>query len=646
METVGVYSDADENALHVESVDVAIRIGGESPAESYLRADAIIEAAKISGADAVHPGYGFLAENAAFAEQVVDAGMIWVGPPPEVIRLLGDKIRAKEAAAAVGVPTGGVVEATPGTTPSGLTLPVIVKAVAGGGGRGMRIVRNHADITAAIEEASREAESAFGDGTVFIEPYIEHGRHIEVQILADSHGNVVHLGERDCSIQRRHQKVIEESPAPSLRNSVRKELHSRAVAFAQQVGYVSAGTVEFMVAKDGSISFLEVNTRLQVEHPVTEEVCGIDLVEAQLRIAEGDSLPFSQDEVDIDGHAIEARIVAENPATGWLPATGRIAAFDVGPRIRVDVGVQEGSDISPHYDSLIAKVIARGPTRHQAAMVLERALRAAHIAGVDTNQDTVVAILGESDFLAGRIDTDYLDEHPAVLSPQLEEVDETPLLVAAAFAVEHERQKMSVTGFAPSGWRNLRTQGQRQHWVEGDRELPLEYRFDPDGSAEVKRGPWPKADEDGALTDDDRPTSRVQVLKHTTDAPHQHSLALEVDGRRVLVRAIVADGMVYTSSPAGSMSLALVPRFIVPEYGDVGSGPNSPLPGTVLSIEVEPGDEVVEGQVLVVVEAMKMEHQITSAGPAVVESVPVEVGERVAAGDLLVELAPLDSSDG
>ncbi len=374
--TVGVYSEPDAGALHADSVDVAIALGGASPGESYLSADLILGAAIDNGCDAVHPGYGFLAENADFAERVLDAGLIWVGPTPEQIRLLGDKVAAKRAAVAAGVPTTDIIEVGSGAVPEGVPMPALVKAAAGGGGRGMRVVREVGELPAAIEAAVREAESAFGDGTVFIEPYIENGRHIEVQILGDSHGNVIHLGERECSIQRRNQKVIEESPSPGISQDIRDSLWAGAVGLARSVGYQNAGTVEYLVGRDGSISFLEVNTRLQVEHPVTEEVTGLDLVELQLLVAAGEPLPIVQADVVPTGHAIEVRLVAENPRMGWLPSTGTIDHFDIAAGVRVDTGVRGGAEVSVNYDSLLAKIVAHAPSRTGACRSLARALRA------------------------------------------------------------------------------------------------------------------------------------------------------------------------------------------------------------------------------------------------------------------------------
>ena len=674
--TVGVYAEPDANALHVDVVDVAVALGGSTPAESYLHIDAIIDAAAATGADAVHPGYGFLAENVAFAQAVIDAGLVWVGPRPEQITLLGDKVAAKRAALDAGVPTTQMIEVVDGAVadPSTVVCPALVKAAAGGGGRGMRVIRRVEDLADAVTAASREASSAFGDGTVFIEPYLERGRHVEVQVFGDRHGNVVHLGERECSIQRRNQKIVEESPSAGISDDVRAALCDGAVALARHVGYEGAGTVEFMVADgDGAptITFLEVNTRLQVEHPVTEAVTGLDLVELQLRVAAGEPLPIGQDDVTVRGHAIEVRVVAEDPAAGWMPSTGRIGRFSIGSNgpegeatVRVDTGVRDGSEISPDYDSLVAKVISHAPSREEAAGQLARALRRSQITGIRTDLDTLVAILGEPDFLAADTPTAYLEEHPEVLtSVGPVDDDRVALLLGAVFAVEGDRRATDrATGFAPSGWRNLRTHGQRQVWVEPTGEhLHVEYLMLPermaDGStrwtATVRLGPWPEPDETGALTPEDRVERRIRLLDRDRE-----SIAVEIDGRRHRVGTEIVhhpvglddDGVgavtVHTRSTAGSLSLLLAPRFVLHDAQAEGSGPICPLPGTVIAVHVAAGDRVTDGQVLMVVEAMKMEHKIVAVGDAAVTEVRFAVGDRVDQGELLVALDHADPPGG
>ena len=415
IDTVGVYSLPDENALHVDAVDEAIALSGSAPADSYLRADLVLEAASRTKADAVHPGYGFLAESSSFARQVIDAGLIWVGPTPEQIDLLGDKIAAKQLAIEAGVPTTPVFEVSPDSTDrlTDIPLPALVKAAAGGGGRGMRIVRSTGELADAVQAAAREALAAFGDDTVFIEPYVEHGRHIEVQIFGDAHGNVVHFGERECSIQRRNQKILEEAPSAGITDAVRQRLQCGALQLARAASYQNAGTVEFLVGDDDTITFLEINARLQVEHPVTEAVTGLDLVELQLRVAQGEPLPVSQEDVVPCGHAIEVRVVAEDPAADWLPSTGYLTQFEIDGEtesdVRVDTGFVAGSHVSSDYDSLLAKVIAHGSDRATAAKRLARALRSARVTGVATNTQTLVSILSDDDFLAARTPTTFLN---------------------------------------------------------------------------------------------------------------------------------------------------------------------------------------------------------------------------------------------
>lgn len=644
--TVGVYSEPDADAMHVDAVDVAVELGGSTPAESYLRADAIIEIALRHGCQAIHPGYGFLAENADVAERVAAAGLIWVGPTADQIRALGDKIAAKKMAIEAGVPTAPLFEIIDGQVPAGIPMPALVKAAAGGGGRGMRIVRSADELAEAVAAGSREAESSFGDGTVFVEPYIERARHVEVQIIGDAHGNVIHLGERECSIQRRNQKIVEESPSAGISPETRAAICNGAVALAQSVGYQGAGTVEYLVDEAGSvesINFLEVNTRLQVEHPVTEAVTGVDLVELQLRVAAGEELALRQEFVAAHGHAIEVRVVAEDPAAGWLPSTGTITTFNIageGDLVRNDTGFRAGADVSADYDSMLAKVIAHAPTRAEAAAKLRRSLRQSEVAGVSTNIGALVNILGESDFLNAKTPTTYLDEHPAVVAvvgPVGD--DRVALLLAAVFATERaSRATDAVTGFAPSGWRNLRTQGQRNIWSEvgSDVDDPVEFAACLD-AADVRLGPWPEPSDDGAMPADERRRAAVRLLSISASR-----LAIELDGVRRVVEFQIdgASGSenVRTQSAAGSVVWTRAPRFVDHDAEVAGGGPVCPLPGTVIAVHVEAGQSVAQGAVLMVVEAMKMEHKITAGADSIVTDVHFSVGSRVDQGDLLVGL--------
>ncbi len=565
VETVGVYSEPDVAALHVDAVDIAVALGGTTASESYLHREAVLQAALATGCDAVHPGYGFLSESATFARAVIDAGLIWVGPTPDQIALLGNKVKAKHAAVAAGVPTAPMREVRRGNVPTDLELPVLVKAAAGGGGRGMRIVREHHQLPASIEAAAREAEAAFDDATVFIEPFIERGRHIEIQIVGDAYGRVVHLGERECSIQRRNQKVVEEAPSAFLDSETRSALCDGALALASHVGYQSAGTVEFLVADDGVVNFLEVNTRLQVEHPVTEAVTGLDLVELQLRVAAGEPLPIDQTDVTIRGHAIEVRLVAESPAEGWLPGTGIVTAFVVDETVRTDAGVGVGSVVSSHYDSLLAKVIAHAPTRLEAARRLARALRSARIDGCQTNADALAAILADPDFLSAATPTTYLAEHPRVaeaIGPTGD--DRLCLVVAASLALEQrDREADSHWGFAPSGWRNVPTCGQRQTWLDETtgEEIHLELHARAPDVVVVDVGRWPVPGTDGALSRDERRS--MTVRRWGSDA----LTAVEIDGVRRRVGVEMNGERASTSSIVGRAAFRLVSPFPLRERG-------------------------------------------------------------------------------
>ncbi|MER5851461.1 biotin carboxylase N-terminal domain-containing protein, partial [Streptomyces sp. NPDC002012] len=430
--TVAVYSDADAEALHVREADTAVRLPGAAPSDTYLRGDLVVRAALAAGADAVHPGYGFLSENAGFAGAVQDAGLVWVGPPVKAIELMASKTRAKELMAAAGVPLLAPVDTERATADD---LPLLLKAAAGGGGRGMRIVRELADLPGELTAASAEAAAAFGDGEVFAEPYVERGRHVEVQVMADEHGGVWALGTRDCSLQRRHQKVVEEAPAPGLDDALRARLHDAAVAAARAVGYRGAGTVEFLLAADGRPYFLEMNTRLQVEHPVTEAVFGLDLVALQLRVAEGEPLPATAPP-EPHGHAVEARLYAEDPARDWQPQTGELHTLEVPdePGLRLDTGYTGGDTIGVHYDPMLAKVIAHAPTRGEAVRLLARALERTCIRGPVTNRDLLVRSLRHPDFRAARRDTGFYDRHLDALTPAPDEADHRTAALAAALA--------------------------------------------------------------------------------------------------------------------------------------------------------------------------------------------------------------------
>ncbi|MGA5548530.1 acetyl/propionyl/methylcrotonyl-CoA carboxylase subunit alpha [Streptomyces pseudogriseolus] len=580
--TVAVHSDADAGALHTRVADTAVRLPGSAPADTYLRGDLIVKAALAAGADAVHPGYGFLSENAGFARAVQDAGLVWIGPPPEAIEAMASKTRAKQL---MGVaPLTEVTEAD---------LPVLVKAAAGGGGRGMRVVRRLADLDAELAAARAEAASAFGDGEVFVEPYLENGRHVEVQVLADTHGTVWALGTRDCSLQRRHQKVIEEAPAPGLTDALTEELHTLAVRAARAVGYVGAGTVEFLVAGDRA-HFLEMNTRLQVEHPVTEEVFGVDLVAGQVRVAEGHAL--DPEPPAPRGHAVEARLYAEDPAHDWAPQTGRLHRLAVPDSVRLDTGCTDGDDIGVHYDPMLAKVVAHAPTRAEAVRKLAAALDRAVIHGPVTNRDLLVRSLRHEEFTEGRMDTGFYDRHlPALTTPAAD--PHAPL--AAALADAYGRSRFG-------GWRNVPSQPQIKRYAMNGEEHEVRYRHTRTGLA-ADGVTVVHADASLVILETDGVRRRYEVSRH---------------GNRVHV---------------GTTSLTALPRFPSPDPEHAPGSLLAPMPGTVVRIAegVTEGARVEAGQVLVWLEAMKMQHRITAPTAGILTTLLATEGQQVELGSLL-----------
>ncbi|WP_405442243.1 acetyl/propionyl/methylcrotonyl-CoA carboxylase subunit alpha [Streptomyces niveus] len=604
--TVAVFSDADGGALHVREADTAVRLAGAAPADTYLRGDLIVKAALAAGADAVHPGYGFLSENAEFARAVLDAGLVWVGPPPEAIEAMASKTRAKELMAAAGVPLLAPVDPESATEAD---LPLLLKAAAGGGGRGMRVVRQLADVKEELAAASAEARSAFGDGEVFAEPYVERGRHVEVQILADAHGTVWALGTRDCSLQRRHQKVIEESPAPGLTAGLRTTLTDAALAAARAVEYRGAGTVEFLISPAGRAYFLEMNTRLQVEHPVTEEVFGLDLVALQLALAEGAKLP--PEPPAPRGHAVEARLYAEDPARGWAPQPGRVHELTLRgaggdrladrPRLRVDAGYGPGDSVGVHYDSMLAKVVAWAPTRADAVRLLADALRRARIHGPVTNRELLVRSLRHPEFTDGHFDTGFYDRHlDALTDPDAEGAGRAALAAALADAVRH--------GHRVGGWRNLPSQPQIKTY----------------GEHEVRY----HRTRDGFRVEDDA----VRVVAVAPDR-----VTLEVEG--VLRHFDVAEygELVHIDSPTASYRLLAHPRFTDPRTATAPGSLLAPMPGTVVRIAdgIGEGSAVTAGQPLIWLEAMKMEHRIASPASGTLTALHAVPGSQVEVGALL-----------
>jgi propionyl-CoA carboxylase alpha chain len=641
IETVAVYSDADAGSPHVREADYAVHLPGNAPSATYLRGDLLVAAARKAGADAVHPGYGFLSENAEFAEAVIDAGLTWVGPPPKTIATMGSKLAAKQLLAEVGMPMLPTF-----AEPEQVTeFPVLVKASAGGGGRGMRIVREAEGLAEAVAAARREAAAAFGDGTVFCERYIERARHVEVQVFADTHGTVVAFGERECSIQRRHQKIVEETPSPAVSPTLREQLCAAAVVATEAIGYVGAGTIEFLLTPSGEFFFLEMNTRLQVEHPITECVFGIDLVHLQLLVAEGEPLPFSGPP-PMRGHAIEVRLYAEDPAFAWLPSTGTLHRFDVSdvaatfrpmiaPGLRLDAGVEDGSVIGVHYDPMLAKLIAWAPSRVDAARLLATALTRAQIHGVVTNRDLLVRVLRHPAFLAGGTDTGFLDRHLEVFAPLVSAMDTAKLsCLAAALASAAGRS----SGF-PSGWRNVAALPQVIGYDGPSGPVEVGYRFDRSGALaawSVRPADRDQAGvptETGAAYADDHPP--VAVVLATPDR-----VCLDVNGVRAEFAVHRVGDVSYVDTAEGSVTLTELPRFPIPAPQLAEGSLTAPLPGAVGRVLVVPGQRVSAGDLLLTLEAMKLEHPVHAPSGGVVTELPVRAGSQVETGTVLAVITP------
>ncbi len=615
IETVAIHSDPDAALPYVAEADVAVRLPGSTPAETYLRIDLVLDAARRAGADAIHPGYGFLSENAEFAQAVVDAGLTWVGPDPASITAMGSKIGAKELMKAAGVP---VLEAP--ERPTENDLPLLVKASAGGGGRGMRVVRSLADLETEVAKAREEAASAFGDGTVFVEPYVERGRHVEVQVVGTADGVLV-LGERDCSIQRRHQKVVEEAPAPRLPQATREALHEAARAAAAAIDYRGAGTVEFLYDEDTErFFFLEINTRLQVEHPVTELVHGIDLVAAQLQVAEGAPVTAPRGQ---DGHAIEVRLYAEDPAADYQPQSGTLTTFEIPeePGVRIDRGFVSGSEVSTFYDAMLAKVVVHAESREQAARRLAGVLRRSRIHGLTTNRDQLVAILTDPAFLRGEVSTAFLTgwEPPAV-----ERDADAPLAAALAIAETH-RVARTVQQRIPVAFRNVPSQPQRTRFTRGDDEVVAEWWGGRDGytaeGVRVLGVSWL-----AALAPRPAGGSTVQVVLERDGVATTYACTVTgLPGREV----------VDVDAPSGHVRLVRVPRFVDPADQVVSGSLLAPMPGSVVKVLVEQGQQVAAGDPVLVLEAMKMQHTVSAPTDGVVTQLGVATGQQVAAGEVM-----------
>ncbi|MFG0674077.1 acetyl/propionyl/methylcrotonyl-CoA carboxylase subunit alpha [Delftia sp. WSY_7] len=643
--TVAVYSDADARAKHVQACDEAVHIGGSAPKDSYLRWERILEAAKATGAQAIHPGYGFLSENEEFAQACADAGLVFIGPPPSAIRAMGLKAASKQLMEKAGVP---LVPGYHGADQDPQLLqreadrigyPVLIKASAGGGGKGMRLVERSEDFAAALASCQREAINSFGDDAVLVEKYVLRPRHIEIQVFGDTQGNCVYLFERDCSVQRRHQKVLEESPAPGMTPALRQKMGEAAVAAAQAVNYVGAGTVEFIVEQPGGYDqpeamkfyFMEMNTRLQVEHPVTEAITGEDLVDWQLRVASGLPLPKRQDELRITGHAIEARICAENPDNGFLPATGTLhvyrkpdcASFHVGD-VRVDDGVREGDAISPFYDSMIAKLIVHGDTREQALARLDAALAETRIVGLATNVQFLRQVIASDAFATAKLDTALIEREKQHLFHQQRLPQAQAVAAAVALVLQAERAQETADPFSRrDGWRSHGVAERRWDFRQGEAAVPARLRYLHDGALQLAVGEGESLAE-GLLS-----------WQQAGDGAFDVQFA----GQRLRAQVHVLGEQCHVFAPQGAAVLGLADPLA--HAGDVhseGGRLTAPMPGKVVSFAVKAGDKVSKGQPLAVMEAMKMEHTIAAPGDGVVAELLYAPGDQVTEGSELLRL--------
>lgn len=611
IQTIAIYVDADKDAPHVRFADKAVLL----PDGGYLDIDAVLDAAQKSNAGAIHPGYGFLSENSEFAKRVIKEKIIWVGPSPKVISVMGDKLKAKELAIKASVPTLPMTSDEKEVKKIG--YPLLIKAAAGGGGKGMRVVTDKKDLQESLEGAKREALSGFGDERVFIERYVEKSRHIEIQILGDSHGNVIHLGERECSIQRRHQKIIEESPSPRITEEIRFAMGNAAVDLAKKIKYESAGTVEFLFDdKSGEFWFLEVNTRLQVEHPVTEEVTGIDLVAEQIKIARGEELQYSQEDIEWTGSSIEARLYAENPNNDFLPETGKMFAYEQAENdfmTRWDSGVHKDSVIGTNFDPMLAKVISYGATRDDAARVLAKSLEDSHIGGVITNKDFLIATLRSDEFLKGNTTTDFIER---VKPPRVKNLsnDELNLALTAAAMWKQMRNRISsdIAPYIPSGWTNGRLPNPNITFLLDGEEIFVEYKLINKNKFLVFN-------------------SEVEVVN--IDDKY---IDLVFDGVRVKSRISEDAEFILVHIPSGDVSFEVKPRFSMPGLEVQAGGLVAPMPGKVVDLKVKKGSKVKSGETLVILEAMKMEHSIKASEDGVIADIFIKENDQVENGAVLM----------
>ncbi|MDB4112482.1 biotin/lipoyl-binding protein [bacterium] len=608
---IAVYVDADADAPFVKMADESVLLSS-----SYMDSDAILSAAKQTGAQAVHPGYGFLSENAAFARKVKNNNLIWIGPSPHVIKVMGDKLKAKELAEKSGVPT--LPMAADLKDAKNLGYPLLVKAAAGGGGKGMRIVTSPKNLKESVISAQREALSGFGDDRIFIERYVEKSRHIEIQILGDEHGNIVHLGERECSIQRRHQKIIEESPSPKVDPFLREQMGEAAIKLAKKIKYCSAGTVEFLMDdKTGEFWFLEVNTRLQVEHPVTEEVTGIDLVYEQIKIARGEELEFVQDDISWHGHSIEARLYAEDPGNNFLPEVGTLIAYDteMAGDIRWDSGVEQGYKVGTDFDPMLTKVIAWAPNRIDAVNKLARGLEKAHFGGIKTNRDFLISCLRNESFINGNTTTDFIEREKPNSEPVLSEnqIFNASAAIALWIAMGN-RASDEVTDFMPSNWTNGRMPHQRIKLMILKNEIEIKYQLKRSGLFEVMG---------------------TNCKIHAVD---ESGIDVEVGSHRFFAQVTRADNQILINMPFGDLDAVIVPRFLEPGNEVPEGGLVAPMPGKVIEVKVKKGDKVKAGDTLIIIEAMKMEHSIKATENGKVTKLMVSLNQQVDNGATLLVL--------
>lgn len=608
---IAVYVDADADAPFVKMADESVLLSS-----SYMDSDAILSAAKQTGAEAVHPGYGFLSENAAFARKVKNNNLIWIGPSAHVIKVMGDKLKAKELAEKSGVPT--LPMAADLKDAKDLGYPLLIKAAAGGGGKGMRIVTSPKNLKESVISAQREALSGFGDDRIFIERYVKKSRHIEIQILGDEHGNIVHLGERECSIQRRHQKIIEESPSPKVDPFLREQMGEAALKLAKKIKYCSAGTVEFLMDDNtGEFWFLEVNTRLQVEHPVTEEVTGIDLVYEQIKIARGEELEFTQDDISWHGHSIEARLYAEDPGNNFLPEVGTLIAYDteMAGDIRWDSGVEQGYKVGTDFDPMLSKVIAWAPNRIDAINKLARGLEKAHFGGVKTNRDFLISCLRNESFINGNTTTDFIERE----KPNGEQVLSENQIFNASAAIAlwiamGNRVSDEVTDFMPSNWTNGRMPYQRIKLMILKNEIEIKYQLKRSGLFEVMG---------------------TNCKIHAVD---ESGIDVEVGSHRFFAQVTRANDQILINMPFGDLDAVIVPRFIEPGNEVPEGGLVAPMPGKVIEVKVKKGDKVKAGDTLIIIEAMKMEHSIKATENGKVTKLMVSLNQQVDNGATLLVL--------